>query len=150
MSEGSEGRSFWNDSERPGRDDAELLLAEQVHALRYTPYEELRRRAGEGTRVEDVETLSGTTMARRTKVTARDGELQVLVQVDDGTPSGRLDPLAEELVVVGPEGDMVGEYTLAPEANDPRRYAPSSWLPLAVLAAVAVLAAIALLVVLLG
>lgn len=150
MSESSEGRGFWSPSERPGRDDAELLLAEQVHALRYTPYEELRRRAGEGTRVEDVETLSGTTMARRTRVTARDGELQVLVQVDDGTPAGRLDPLAEELVVVGPEGDMLGEYTLASEGSDPRRYASPSWLPLAVLVAVAVLAAIALLVVLLG
>jgi len=35
---------------------------------------------------------------------------------------GRLNPLAEEMVLATPGGEMVGEYTLASEGNDARRY----------------------------
>jgi hypothetical protein len=145
----AEGPGFWSDRPRSGSDDAQLLLAEHVHALRELPYAELRDRGDE---VVHVSGPSGERYVRRTRVVrAKRGsgeELRVLVQVDDGTRAGRLDPLAEELLLVGPEGEMLGEYTLASEGNDPRRYVwPAPWVPwvmvgiLAALIAVAVLAA---------
>jgi len=50
-------------------------------------------------------------------------ELRILVSVDDGTRPGRLNPLAEELLLASLHGEMVGEYTPASESNDPRRFA---------------------------
>jgi hypothetical protein len=46
----------------------------------------------------------------------------VLVRVDTGTILGRLNPLAETLVLATPDGQMVGDYTMASEGNDPCRY----------------------------
>jgi hypothetical protein len=138
---------FWSAAQRPGRDDAQLLLAAHVHGLRQEPYEELRRRAGAGPVEEEVPTLSGTTLRRVTRIaTHRDG-LRILVQVHDGTRAGRLDPLAEEQVLVGPGEDPTGEWTLASEGGDPRRYLfPTPWLPAAMVAGLVVVLALALLV----
>ena len=49
-------------------------------------------------------------------------ELRITVQVTTGSPLGRLDPLAERVVVSTPHGEMVGDYTMASEGNDPRRF----------------------------
>jgi hypothetical protein len=89
-------RGFWSERPRRGRDDARLLAAERLHALRHMPYAELRARAGRGAEVEDVAAPSGERFHRRTSV--------------------------KRLVLATPDGDMVGEYTMASEGNDPRRY----------------------------
>lgn len=44
-------------------------------------------------------------------------ELRILVSVDDGTRPGRLNPLAEELLLASLHGEMVGEYTVATRAT---------------------------------
>jgi hypothetical protein len=36
----------------------------------------------------------------------------------------RLNPLAEQLLIATPDGEMVGDYTLAREGHDARRYQP--------------------------
>jgi hypothetical protein len=119
-------RGFWTPGRRRGRDDAQLLLAERVHALRQASYGELRGRAGAEPEVEEVSGPSGDRFRRRTSVKRfeRGGqeELLVTVRVDDGSLLTRWNPLAEEMVHVGPDGEMVGEYTMASEGNDPRRY----------------------------
>jgi hypothetical protein len=95
--------------------------------------------------------LSGHRFVRRTRVTRsqRGGseELRVLVQVAEDKRGAGLDPLAEELIVATPDGEMVGEYTLAGEGNDPRRYVwPAPWVPWAMIGAfVALIALIVLL-----
>jgi len=129
----SRDEGFWSDRPRAGQDDAQLLLTEHIHMLRQLPYAELRRRADGEPQVEEVAGLSGRRYRRCTRIDRRDrrdgGQVVILVQVDDGTPAGRLDPLAEELVLAGADGEMVGEYTMASEGNDPRRYAFPTWLP---------------------
>ena len=122
----SERRGFWSPRSCRGRDDAQLLAAERVHALRQLPYETLRGSAERGAQVERVAGLSGQGYERRTTVKrfSRGGidELRITVQVSSGSWLGRLNPLAEEAILMGPDGEMVGEYTMASEGNDPRRY----------------------------
>jgi hypothetical protein len=122
----AEQRGFWSERPRKGGDDAELLVAERVHQLRHLGYDELRRRSGAATEVEDVSGPDGKRYERRTSVKriSRGGgeELQVHVSVVGGGRLSRLNPLAEELLLATPDGEMVGEYTLASEGNDPRRY----------------------------
>ena len=96
-----------------------------MHELRQLPYPELRARAGREPEVEQVEGMGGEPFRRRTAIerATRGGEeeLRILVQVHRGR-LGRLNPLAEELIVATPDGEMTGDYTLASEGNDPRRY----------------------------
>ena len=119
-------RGFWSPRRRRGSDDAHLLVAERVHALRQVRYGDLRERAGRDAEVEYVSGPDGERNERRTSVQRGTRgvaeELRILVQVQRGGRFGRLNPLAEELVVATPDGDMTGEYTLAGEGNDPRRY----------------------------
>ena len=49
-------------------------------------------------------------------------ELRVHVSVFGLGLLARLNPLAEQVLLATPDGEMVGEYTLASEGNDPRRY----------------------------
>jgi hypothetical protein len=120
----SKPKGFWSDRDREGQDDARLLATEQLHALRQLPYAELRARADRDTQVEDVTALSGEPYQRRTSVKrlTRGGEeeLRITVQVTTGSLLGRLDLLAEQIVVATPDGEMVGDYTMASEGNDPR------------------------------
>ena len=122
----AEQRGFWSERPRKGGDDAQLLVAERVHELRHAGYEELRRRAGTDPEVEDVSGLDGKPYKRRTSVKrmSRDGgeELRVRVSVVGRGRLARLNPLAEQVVLATPDGEMFGEYTLASEGNDPRRY----------------------------
>ena len=122
----SERKGFWSKRRRPGQEDARLLAAERVHALRQLSFDELRARAESGAEVEQLAGVSGGRFRRRTTVKrfTRDGreELRVVVAVDRGGLRGRLNPLAEELIVATPDGEMTGEYTMASEGNDPRRY----------------------------
>jgi hypothetical protein len=119
-------RGFWSPRRRKGADDAQLIAAERVHALRQLPYAELRKRAGGAPGVEDVAGTDGERYRSRVSVQrgTRGGqeELRILVQVHRPSRFNRLDPLAEELIVASPDGEMTGEYTLASEGNDPRRY----------------------------
>jgi hypothetical protein len=50
--------------------------------------------------------------------------VRIHIRVDDGSLLGRLNPLAEEIVLATPDGEMVGEYTMAGEGNDPHRFRP--------------------------
>lgn len=122
----AEHRGFWSERPRKGGDDAQLLIAERVHELRHAGYEELRRRAATDVEVEDVSGLDGTPYKRRTAVKrmSRDGaeELRVHASVVGRGRLARLNPLAEQVVLATPDGEMSGEYTLASEGNDPRRY----------------------------
>ncbi|MBV9047436.1 MAG: hypothetical protein JOY58_04155 [Solirubrobacterales bacterium] len=122
----TEQRGFWSKRPRTGEDDAQLLLAERVHDLRHVGYEELRRRADSESEVEDVSGPNGERYKRRTSVKrmSRGGEeeLRVHVSVLSGGRLARLNPLAEQVLVATADGEMVGEYTLASEGNDPRRY----------------------------
>jgi hypothetical protein len=119
-------RAFWSPRRRTGSDDAQLIAAERVHALRQTPYVELRGRAGGAPEVEDSSGPDGGRYRSRVSIQrgTRGGqeELRILVQVHRPGRFNRLDPLAEELVIATPDGEMTGEYTLASEGNDPRRY----------------------------
>jgi hypothetical protein len=76
--------------------------------------------------VEQVDGPSGERFRRRTDVRhlTRGGEeeLRILVQVDKGTLRGRFNRLSEDMVIATPDGEMVGDYTMASEGNDPRRY----------------------------
>ncbi len=86
-----------------------------------------------------VTSVSGERFTRRTRVTRHERggreELRVLVDVAPERDGGGLDPLAEELIIATPDGEMVGEYTLASEVNDPRRYVwPAPWVPWAMIA----------------
>jgi hypothetical protein len=121
----TERKGFWSLRPREGRDDARILAAERVHSLRQLAYAELRSQSGD-TQVEDVAGSSGQPFKRRTTIKrhSRGGQedLRILVQVDNGSWRSRLNPLAEELILATPNGEMVGEYTMASEGNDPRRY----------------------------
>jgi hypothetical protein len=110
---------FWSQRYRKGADDAQLLVAERIHELRQLPFSDLESRAG----VEDVTGTEGAGYQRVTSVKRGPGdELRTLVQVRKPAWFGRLNPLAEEMVLATPGGEMVGEYTLASEGNDARRY----------------------------
>ena len=122
----AERRGFWSNQPRKGSDDAQLLVAERVHELRHVGYDQLRGRVGAGTEAEEVSGPDGQRYERRTSVKrmSRDGEeeLRIHVAVVGGGRLARLNPLAETVVLATPDGEMVGEYTLASEGNDPRRY----------------------------
>ncbi len=122
----SEPKGFWSKRPRQGQDDADLLVAEQLHALRQEPYAELYARADRAPQVEDVAGSSGDAFQRRTTVKrfTRGGEegLHITVQITKGSRLGRLNPLAVEVVIATSDGEMVGDYTLASEGNDPRRF----------------------------
>ncbi len=94
--------------------------------MRHTPYPELRSKAGAPAEVEVVSGPDGARFRRRTTIKrfTRSGheELAITVRVDDGTFFGGLNPLAEELVLATPDGEILGHYTMASEGNDPRRY----------------------------
>jgi hypothetical protein len=123
----SERRGFWSERLRAGEDDARLLAAERLHDLRQLPYSRLRERAERDAEIEQVAGMAGEAFRRRTTVKrfvhAGEEELRVTIQVTRASLLGRLNPLAEEVVTATPDGQMVGDYTLAGEGNDPRRYA---------------------------
>lgn len=80
-------------------------VAEHVHALRLLPYPQLRQQAA-----------------------ARIGA--VLVQVYDGAAAGRLRPVGGELILAGPDGELVGDVH---PGGRGQRSGPSCrprWLPL--------------------
>jgi len=119
-------REYWSERPRAGCADARFLATEQLHALRHTPYRELRARADGRTVVESVAGFSGASFRRRTTIRCvrrtGDEELRIVVQVDDGSLRGWLKPLVEDLVLATPDGEMVGEYALPKKADDPRRF----------------------------
>ncbi len=120
-------KGFWSDDRpRAGQADARLLAAEKMHELRHTPYPELLGKAGAPAEVEVVNGPDGGRFRRRTRIKrftrAGQEELAITVRVDRGTLLGGMNPLAEELVLATPDGEMVGDYTMASEGNDPRRY----------------------------
>lgn len=120
-----ERKGFRSERPRAGRDDARLLAVERLRELRQCPYAALRERADRVEEVEEVTGPSGERFERRTSVKRlwRGGaeELAVCVQVRTPTLLGRLRPLAEELVIATPDGEMVSDYTMEGEGNDPRR-----------------------------
>jgi hypothetical protein len=118
---------------RPGsEEDAGLLAAAQLHALRQLPHAELTGRAGGGWVDEEVAGLAGLTYRRRTRVLrGHDDRLHIRILVDDGTRRGSLRPLAEEIVHVMPDGHFLREQPLAPEARRRFEY-PTPWFPIAV------------------
>jgi hypothetical protein len=125
----SERRGFWSRRPRKGREDAALLGAARVHDLRHTPYAELRDAARRPPDVEQVRGPSGEAFERRTSIRrfTRGGqeELRIAVRVTSGRSwRSRLDPLAEEVVLATPDGEMTGEHTLASAGSDPRRFGP--------------------------
>lgn len=144
-------RGFWSERPRQGQDDADLIAAAHVHALRQVPYAELRRRAETGdSTVDEVTGLSGARFQRRTDVQRhdrRDGEqVRILVQVDDGTSAGRLQPLAEDLLIATPDGTTVGGYALVGAGDDSGRPELPAWIAVVVgVAGVVLLAAFLLL-----
>lgn len=88
-------------------------------------FEQLRSQAGSDPQVEEVAGVSGSHYRRRTSIKrlSRGGEeLRILVQVDNGTRLGRLNPSAEELLLATPNGELVSEYTIPSEGNDALRY----------------------------
>jgi hypothetical protein len=119
-------RGFWAERHREGQEDARLLLADRLHALRQEPYDRLLARAARDEEVEAAPGPSGGDYRLRTRVQRRThgGEelLGIRIRVDDGSFLGKLNPLAETTVSTGPDGDWTGDYTLAGEGNDPRRY----------------------------
>lgn len=121
----TERTGSWAENPRRGREDAKLLAAERIRELRQISYAELRDRADRGDQVEEVDGRSGARLRRTTSISARsrggEDELAILVRVDEGSLLGRLSPLAEDLVLATPDGELVGEYTVASEGDDPRR-----------------------------
>src|SRR5512134_3309647 len=121
-----ERRGFWSERPRAGREDARLLAVERLHALRQCSYAALGERADGVAEVEEVTGPSGERFERRTSIKRlwRGGaeELAVCVQVRAPTLLGRLRPLAEELVIATPDGEMVYDDTMAGEGGDPRRH----------------------------
>src|SRR4051812_6681842 len=96
-------RGFWTPRRRRGQEDARILAAEQVHALRRLPYADLAARAKYRADVGTILGLSGDRYRRRTSIrrigSGERERLRILVSVDRGTLLGRLDPLAEEMVL---------------------------------------------------
>ncbi len=119
-------RGFWWDRPRRGQDDARLLTAERLHELRQLSYTQLRSRAGGGPAVDAVTGPSGESFRRRTSIERRGRgeaeELRIRIEVYDGSLLGRMNPLAEQLIIATQDGEMVGTYTMAGEGNDARRY----------------------------
>jgi hypothetical protein len=117
-------KGFWTDRRR-GLEDARLLATERIHELRQRPYDELKGEAG-GTHDEELTALSGERYRRRTTIRlgTRGGseELRIKVQVMRPSRYGALNPLAEIVILATADGAMVGDYTMASEGNDPRRY----------------------------
>ena len=117
---------WWSRRPRAGHEDARFLAAEQLHVLRHTPYRQLRARAGCHTEVESIAGLSGDHFRRRTSIArvpwTSYEQLRIVVRVDDGSLWGWLKPLAEELVLATPDGEMVSDHALPQSANDPRRF----------------------------
>ena len=116
-------KGFWSD--REGREDAQLLATEELHALRQLSYPELLAMADRDARTEELRGPSGELYKRRTSIrrSTRGGEeLRITVQVTSGSLLGRLYPLAERAVIATPDGQIVGEYTLPSEGNNPRRF----------------------------
>lgn len=95
---------------KPGVDDARILVQEKVHELRHTAYAVLRAEARRRPVWERVVGLGGEPMRRRTAIAqlgrGADEELAIAVQVYRDTPIGRLNPLAEDLVIATPDGEM--------------------------------------------
>lgn len=121
----SEWRGFGAERSRAERDDARRLAAERVRQLHRVSFEQLRSQAGSDPQVEEVAGVSGSHYRRRTSIKrlSRGGEeLRILVQVDNGTRLGRLNPSAEELLLATPNGELVSEYTIPSEGNDALRY----------------------------
>jgi hypothetical protein len=117
--------------DRERESDAGLLAAAQLHELRQLPYSELARRAGSGWSDEHVAGLSGVRYRRRTRVLRSDDLLHIRILVDDGTRAGSLQPLAEEIVHVMPDGHFLRERTVS-RAQATRFEFPTRWFPIAV------------------
>ena len=121
-----EVKGFWSMRPRRGIEDAGLIAAGRIHELRQEPYAALRARSSASWQVKDVTGPDGQPYKLRTKTTllprSGDEELRIIVRVDRGTLLTRLNPLADEVIIATPEGEFLGDYTLASEGNDPRRY----------------------------
>jgi hypothetical protein len=128
-----ERKGFWSARPRAGADDAGLLAAAQLHELRQLPHAELVRRAGGRWVDEEVAGLSGRTYRRRVRVLrSPDDILHIRILIDDGTRTGALRPLAEEIVHVMPDGHFLREHTLAGSSAERRRFQyPTRWFPIA-------------------
>jgi hypothetical protein len=71
-------------------------------------YRELHESADGDWRDEEVARLSGERYRRRTRVLGMpDDNLRIRILVDDGTRTGALRPLAEEIVHVMPDGHFL-------------------------------------------
>ena len=118
-------RGFWSDRRR-GTEYARLLATERVHQLRARSYEELEHEARDDDQVEELTALSGDRYRRRTSIRlgSRAGaeELRITVRVTKTSLFWALNPLAEIVIIATPDGEMVGDCTMASEGNDPRRY----------------------------
>ena len=119
-------RGFWSIRPRRGIEDAGLIAAGRLHELRQETYAALRARSSASWLVNDVAGPDGVPYKLRTRIKRfrwnGDEELRIVIRVDRGTLLSRLNPLADELIIATPDGEFVGEYTLASEGNDPRRY----------------------------
>jgi hypothetical protein len=104
------------------RDDARLVAVAHLHELRQASREALVARAGEPEDVAWVTAVSGRALRRVTRIRSDGGDLRVLVRVDDGRARGRVTPLAEERVLVTPDGHFVREWTPAGESPEARRH----------------------------
>jgi hypothetical protein len=128
-----EVKGFWSMRPRRGIEDAGLIAAERIHELRQVSYAALRARSSTSCLVKDVTGPDGQPYKLRTNITllqrSGDEELRIVIRVDRGTLLTRLNPLADEVIIAAPEGEFLGDYTLASEGNDPRRYSFSTRKP---------------------
>jgi hypothetical protein len=99
------------------REDARIVVAEQVHALRQLPYGALRAKGFAAPEIERVSGLEGQPLRRETRVAVwgegPDEQVLIVVRVCRDTRLGRLRALAEDLVVATPDGRMVRHASLS-------------------------------------
>jgi hypothetical protein len=125
VSEVNERRGFESERSHAQRDAARLVAAERVGELRGLSFAELLSQAdSDPQQVEEIAMFDGR-YRRRTSIKrlSRGGEdLRILIQVDNGTRLGQRNPLAEEVILATPDGELVSEYTIDSEGNNPRRF----------------------------
>jgi hypothetical protein len=114
---------FWSDRRRKGQETPDSLRPSA--STSYVSSRTLSSVRAPATRaqLEELPGLSGGRFRRRTSIKrfarAEGEELYIKVQVDDGSRLGRLNPLAEHLIIATPDGEMVGDFTMASEGNEP-------------------------------
>jgi len=105
--------------------EAHNLVDQRIRELVRRGYPALRAAAGEPSEVEQVQGSAGEYRRESSvRVQRRGGEEEVWLHVRVGGGAGgtRLAPLAEDRVVVSPDGSAVRDYTMAAESLDTRRY----------------------------